>query len=181
MRSPVPTPNLNSLRRRGTLLTNAYTAAVCSPSRAAIVTGSYQQRVGYEYNINNLMGATAIDGLSPDTTTIFDRMGAEGYTTGVIGKWHIGARANNNGLGNRPENQGVDEFFGIWKGSRNYTIGSVTGSGELRETITSPFSDTVLETTAPWNTTNNYVTNAFGIGAVDFIDRHYGIVKSVHN
>lgn len=171
--SPVPTPNLNALRGRGTLLTSAYTAAVCSPSRAAIVTGSYQQRVGYEYNINNFMGATAIDGLSPDTPTIFDRMGAEGYTTGVIGKWHIGARANDNGLGNRPENQGVDEFFGIWKGSRNYTIGSTTGSGELRETITSPFSDTVLETTAPWNTTNNYVTNAFGIGAVDFIDRHY--------
>ena len=171
--SPVPTPNLNALRSRGTLLTNAYTAAVCSPSRAAIVTGSYQQRIGYEYNINNLTGATAIDGLSPDTTTIFDRMGAEGYTTGAIGKWHIGARANDIGLGNRPENQGVDEFFGIWKGSRNYTIGSTTGSGELRETITSPFSDTVLETTAPWNTDNNYVTNAFGIGAVDFIDRHY--------
>jgi autotransporter-associated beta strand protein len=171
--SPVPTPNLNALRRRGTLFTNAYTAAVCSPSRAAIVTGSYQQRIGYEYNINNLTGATAIDGLSPDTTTIFDRMGAEGYTTGAIGKWHIGARANDIGLGNRPENQGVDEFFGIWKGSRNYTIGSTTGSGELRETITSPFSDTVLETTAPWNTNTNYVTNAFGIGAVDFIDRHY--------
>lgn len=171
--SPVPTPNLNALRSRGTLLTNAYTAAVCSPSRAAIVTGSYQQRIGYEYNINNLTSATAIDGLSPDTTTIFDRMGAEGYTTGAIGKWHIGARANDIGLGNRPENQGVDEFFGIWKGSRNYTIGSTTGSGELRETITSPFSDTVLETTAPWNTTQNYVTNVFGTGAVDFIDRHY--------
>jgi arylsulfatase A-like enzyme len=171
--SPVPTPNLNALRNRGTLLTNAYTAAVCSPSRAAIVTGSYQQRIGYEYNINNLTSATAIDGLSPDTTTIFDRMGAEGYTTGAIGKWHLGARANDTGLGNRPENQGVDEFFGIWKGSRNYTIGSTSGSGELRETITAPFSDTVLESTAPWNTTDNYVTNAFGIGAVEFIDRHY--------
>ena len=171
--SPVPTPNLNSLRHRGTLFTNAYTAAVCSPSRAAIVTGSYQQRIGYEYNINNLTSPTAVDGLSPGTVTIFDRIGAEGYTTGAIGKWHLGARANTSGLGNRPENQGVDEFFGIWKGSRNYTIGSVTGSGELRETITSPFSDTVLETTPPWNTTTSYVTNAFGTGAVDFIDRHY--------
>lgn len=171
--SPVPTPNLNALRNRGTLFTNAYTAAVCSPSRAALVTGSYQQRIGYEYNINNLMGATAVDGLSPDTITIFDRMGAEGYTTGAVGKWHLGARANDNGLGNRPENQGVDEFFGIWKGSRNYTIGSVTGSGELRETTASPFSDTVLETTPPWNTSNNYVTNAFGTGAVNFIKRHH--------
>ncbi len=171
--SPVPTPNLDALRQRGTLLTNAYTAAVCSPSRAAIVTGSYQQRIGYEYNINNLMGANNIDGLSPDTTTIFDRMKSEGYTTGVVGKWHLGARDNGGGLGNRPENQGVDEFFGIWKGSRNYTIGTTTGSGTLRETITSPFSDTVLETTPPWNTTRNYVTNAFGTGAVNFIKRHH--------
>ncbi|MEN8772970.1 MAG: sulfatase-like hydrolase/transferase [Akkermansiaceae bacterium] len=172
-KSVVPTPNLDALRQRGTLLTNAYTAAVCSPSRAAIVTGSYQQRIGYEYNINNLMGANDVDGLSPDTTTIFDRMKSEGYITGVVGKWHLGARANDNGLGNRPENQGVDEFFGIWKGSRNYTIGAVSGSGTLRETIASPFSDTVLETTPPWNTTNNYVTNAFGQGAVNFIERHH--------
>ncbi len=171
--STVPTPNLDALRQRGTLLTNAYTAAVCSPSRAAIVTGSYQQRIGYEYNINHLMGANDIDGLSPDTTTIFDRMKSEGYTTGVVGKWHLGARANDSGLGNRPENQGVDEFFGIWKGSRNYTIGAVGGSGILRETFAAPFSDTVLETTPPWNTTNNYVTNAFGTGAVNFIKRHH--------
>lgn len=172
-KSTVPTPNLDALRQRGTLLTNAYTAAVCSPSRAAIVTGSYQQRIGYEYNINNLMGANDVDGLSPDTITIFDRMKSEGYTTGVVGKWHLGARANDNGAGNRPEHQGVDEFFGIWKGSRNYKIGSVSGSGTLRETFTSPFSDTVLETTPPWNTNNNYITNAFGIGAVNFIKRHY--------
>lgn len=171
--STVPTPNLDALRQRGTLLTNAYTAAVCSPSRAAIVTGSYPQRIGYEYNINNLMGANDIDGLSTDTITIFDRMKSEGYTTGVVGKWHLGARANDNGAGNRPEHQGVDEFFGIWKGSRNYSIGAVSGSGTLRETFTSPFTDTVLEKQSPWNTTNNYVTNAFGTGAVNFIKRHY--------
>jgi arylsulfatase A-like enzyme len=172
-KSTVPTPNLDALRKRGTLLTNAYTAAVCSPSRAAIVTGSYQQRIGYEYNINNLTGANDVDGLSSDAVTIFDRMKSEGYTTGVVGKWHLGARANDSGDGNRPEHQGVDEFFGIWKGSRNYTIGAVGGSGTLRETFASPFTDTVLETTPPWNTTNKYVTNAFGIGAVNFIERHY--------
>jgi len=172
-KSTVPTPNLDALRKRGTLLTNAYTAAVCSPSRAAIVTGSYQQRIGYEYNINNLTGANDVDGLSSDAVTIFDHMKSEGYTTGVVGKWHLGARANDSGDGNRPEHQGVDEFFGIWKGSRNYTIGAVGGSGTLRETFASPFTDTVLETTPPWNTTNKYVTNAFGIGAVNFIERHY--------
>ncbi len=171
--SPVPTPNLDTLRERGVLFTNAYTASVCSPSRAAILTGSYQNRIGYEYNINNLTGADAVDGLAPEVVTIFERMKASGYTTGAIGKWHVGARDNASGLGNRPEHQGVDEFFGIWKGSRNYTVGGVHDSGTLRETIASPFSDTVLENTAPWDTTYNYVTNAFGKGAVDFIGRHY--------
>ena len=171
--SPIPTPNLNALRERGVLFTQGYTAPVCSPSRAAIVTGSYQNRIGYEYNINNLTTATAVDGLHPSTTTVFHRMKALGYTTGVIGKWHLGARANTNELGNRPENMQVDEFFGIWKGSRNYTIGSVNDTGTLRETFRQPFSDTVLESTAPWNTTSNYVTTAFAGGAIEFIDRHY--------
>ncbi len=172
--SPVPTPRLNALRERGVLFTSAYTAAVCSPSRAAIVTGSYQQRIGYEYNINNLTGANAVDGLDPGTMTIFHRMKAEGYTTGAIGKWHLGARANDAGLGNRPENMMVDEFFGLWRGSRGYTVGSATVENRfLRETIRQPFSDTVLENTAPWNTTYKYVTAAFGKGAVDFIARHY--------
>ena len=58
--SPVPTPNLDSLRARGVLCTNAYTASVCSPSRAAIVTGNYQQRTGYEFNINNITSAILV-------------------------------------------------------------------------------------------------------------------------
>ena len=141
------------------------------------MTGSYQQRIGYEYNINNLTGANAVDGLDPGTTTIFHHLKAEGYTTGAIGKWHLGARANDSGLGNRPENMMVDEFLGIWKGSRNYTVGGVTGTGTLRETIRQPFRDTVLETTAPWNTTYKYVTSAFGRGAIDFIDRYHADAK----
>ncbi len=174
--SPVPTPSLDALRRRGVLLTNAYTASVCSPSRAAIVTGSYQQRIGYEYNINNRTSATAApDGLTPETVTIFDRMKSLGYLTGVVGKWHLGAMADDGPApGNRPPRQGVDEFFGIWKGSRNYGVGSVNGAGTLRETVLNPdgtITDAVLEARAPWQGMN--VTNAFGQGAVDFIARHY--------
>ncbi len=172
--SPVPTPHLNTLRDRGVLFTQGYTAPVCSPSRAAIVTGSFQQRIGYEYNINNLTGANAVDGLHPSTTTIFHRMKDEGYITGAIGKWHIGARANDSGLGNRPQNMAVDEFLGVWKGSRDYDVGDESAANAvLREAIASPLSDTVIENTAPWNTTYDYVTSAFGKGATDFIDRNY--------
>lgn len=172
--SPVPTPHLNTLRDRGVLFTSAYTAPVCSPSRCAIVTGSYPQRIGYETNIGNLTAPDVIDGLPPDTPTLFHRMKALGYTTGAIGKWHLGARENSAGLGNRPENMMVDEFFGMWRGSRPYTIGEETDvTRVLRETIRSPFRDTVLETTAPWNTTDNYVSRAYAQGAIDFIDRHH--------
>ncbi|MBK1833860.1 sulfatase-like hydrolase/transferase [Roseibacillus ishigakijimensis] len=182
--SPVPTPNLDALRARGVLCTNAYTAPVCSPSRAAIVTGSYQNRIGYEFNINNLTSPTAQDGLVPEAVTIFDRMKEAGYTTGAIGKWHLGARDDSAGLGNRPEYKGVDEFHGIWRGSRNYEVGAETVTRALRSTIREPFSDTVLETSAPWNVDANpsssarpdlnaYITNGFGEGALQFIDRHY--------
>lgn len=169
----VPTPSLDALAARGVLCTEAYTASVCSPSRCAIVTGSYPNRIGYEFNINNLTAADAADGLPPSAVTIFHRMSAAGCTTGAIGKWHLGCRADTHGLGNRPQDMQVDEFLGIWKGSRNYTVGGVTDTGTLRETIRVPFRDTVLEKTAPWNTTYRYVTEAFGRGAVDFIDRHH--------
>lgn len=173
----IPTPNLDALRAAGTLFTSAYTSAVCSPSRAAIVTGSYPQRIGYEYNINNITAADGNpDGLSPDTPTIFDAMGNLGYTTGAIGKWHVGAKADIDPTtpGNRPNRQGVDEFFGILKGSRNYTVGNVNDSGTLRESILNPdgtVTDTILESRAPWVGQN--VANVFGQGAVDFIGRHH--------
>ncbi|MCP4848042.1 MAG: sulfatase-like hydrolase/transferase, partial [Verrucomicrobiaceae bacterium] len=177
--SPVPTPNLDSLRARGVLCTNAYTASVCSPSRAAIVTGNYQQRAGYEFNINNITNAgSPHEGLPNETVTIFERMNNLDYTTGVIGKWHLGARPDKiiNGsvsvAGNRPPRQGVNEFFGILKGSRSYDVGSTSGVGILRQLQLNAEgleSDTVLESVHA----GENVTNTFGQGAVDFISRHH--------
>ncbi len=179
----VPTPNLDTLAARGILCTNAYTASVCSPSRAAIVTGSYQNRIGYEFNINNRTNTNqGWDGLRPEVETVFERMGALGHTTGAIGKWHLGAIPDVvSGTtilepGNRPPRQGVDEFLGILKGSRNYSVGGVTGVGTLREMSLDGDDlevDTILETTAPWNTTYDYVTEAFGQAAVEFVERHH--------
>ena len=64
---------------------------------------------------------------SREVVTMFERMRGIGYTTGAIGKWHVGALPDIvSGTtiikeGNRPPRQGVDEFFGILKGSRNYS------------------------------------------------------------
>ncbi len=181
--SPVPTPNLDSLRARGVLCTNAYTASVCSPSRAAIVTGNYQQRTGYEFNINNITSADSPhEGLPSNAVTIFERMGNLGYTTGVIGKWHLGARPDiiTNGTisvaGNRPPRQGVDEFYGILKGSRSYDVGNTSGAGILRELELNAQGferDEILESAHA----GENVTNTFGQGAVDFIRSHHSDVN----
>ena len=179
--SPVPTPNLTALRSRGVLFTNAYTAAVCSPSRAAIMTGSYQQRIGYEYNINNLTDPNGnLEGLRSEDITIFERMKARGYTTGGIGKWHVGGIPDiiTNGTvtqpGNRPPRQGVDEFFGILRGSRNYDVGPLAGD-ETRALREMSLDSSGLEVNNDIEADHNgeYVTNTFGQGAIDFIDRHY--------
>jgi len=179
--SPVPTPNLDRLRDRGVLFTDAYTAAVCSPSRAAIITGSYQQRIGYEYNIKNLTDPTTnFEGLRSEDITIFERMGARGYTTGAIGKWHVGGIPDivEGGVitkpGNRPPRQGVDEFFGILRGSRNYSVGPTAGdeTRALRE-MSLDANGLEINTDIEAMHSGEYVTNTFGQGAVDFIDRHY--------
>ena len=174
--SQVPTPNLDALAARGVTFSSAYTGMVCSPSRAAITTGGYQQRVGYEFNINNLTSASGpFEGLPVEATTIWERMESVGYTTGAVGKWHVGSIADSgpNQPGNRPQNQGVDEFYGLWRGSRNYNVGGQSNATRvLRETVVDPqgaVSDTVVES----QHAGEYITNVFGDYAVDFIADHH--------
>lgn len=164
--SPIPTPNLDALAARGVKFSRAYVGQSCQPTRAAIITGGYQNRIGNEVVGNN------IQGLPASATTLWDRMGGQGYTTGAIGKWHLGSVAGPQG--NRPETQGVDEFYGIWHGSRNYNLGNTNlqPTQLLREVITQPngtFTDTVIE----GNHRGEYFTNTMGDFAVDFITDHH--------
>lgn len=78
----VPTPNIDGLAKQGVLCTRAYaTSPVCSPCRAAMVTGHYPQNVGVPTNDRKL---------DRSIPTIADRLDAAGYRTGFIGKWHLG-------------------------------------------------------------------------------------------
>jgi arylsulfatase A-like enzyme len=85
----VPTPHLDRLAREGVRFTNGYvTASICSPSRAALMTGRYQARFGHDFNPTMADPKTA--SLPATEKTIAERMRAVGYRTGLTGKWHLG-------------------------------------------------------------------------------------------
>jgi arylsulfatase B len=102
----ISTPSINSLARNGIRFTDGYVSSpYCSPSRAGIMTGRYQQRFGHEFNTP---GRGRDVGLPLTETTLASRLKATGYATGIVGKWHLGA-----GLQFHPLRRGFDEFYGF--------------------------------------------------------------------
>jgi arylsulfatase A-like enzyme len=81
-----PTPNLNRLRSEGVELKQHYVAPVCSPTRAGFLTGRYWSRFGITTPINNR-------GLPFETVTLAKSLGEAGYSTALIGKWHLGSKS----------------------------------------------------------------------------------------
>ena len=99
------TPHLDRLADGGIRFTDAYVAAaVCSPSRAGLMTGRYPQLHGYEFNTS---GRDVDVGLSTEETTLGDLMTQARYATGYIGKWHLGKRYEHH-----PLSRGFGEYFG---------------------------------------------------------------------
>lgn len=86
-RTPWPrTPNIDRMAAEGVRLTSFYVAqAVCSASRAALLTGAYPNRVG----ITGALNHTATHGLNPDEITIAEVLKERGYATAIFGKWHL--------------------------------------------------------------------------------------------
>jgi arylsulfatase A len=99
------TPNLDRMAAEGARLTDFYVAApTCSPSRAALLTGCYPQRVG----ITLVLGPRSTTGLHPEEITIADLLKSHGYATAAFGKWHLGDHPEH-----LPPAQGFDEYFGL--------------------------------------------------------------------
>ena len=107
------TPGIDSIARDGVRFSNAYvSAAVCSPSRAGLMTGRYQQRFGHERNIPP---GYMDGGLSLEETFFIKRIQPQGYRCGLVGKWHLGYPEPY-----QPHKRGVDWFYGLLQGSRGY-------------------------------------------------------------
>jgi arylsulfatase A len=99
------TDNLDRLARQGTRFTQFYVGApVCSPSRAALMTGRYPQRAGVPGNVSSQSGHA---GMPTEQVTIAEMMKAAGYVTGHVGKWHLGYTPET-----MPNGQGYDASFG---------------------------------------------------------------------
>lgn len=104
----IPTPNIDALARSGIRFTNAYVSGpYCSPTRAGLLTGRYQQRFGHEFNLD-VSDAHRDFGLALSETTLADRLRAVGYHTAIFGKWHLGTAEQFH-----PMSRGFDEFFGF--------------------------------------------------------------------
>lgn len=150
----IPTPNIDSIAANGTRFTSGYVSGpYCSPTRAGLLTGRYQQRFGHEFNPGPPTEATTEVGLSLKETTFGDRLKAAGYTTGWFGKSHLG-----NSEPFHPLNRGFDEFFGFLGGAHSYvdpTPDSPNAIFRGREVVKDP----------------GYLTESFAKEAVSFIER----------
>ena len=99
------TPNIDRMASEGVRFTSFYVASpVCSPSRAALLTGSYPQRI----SIPRVLFPQFDEGLHPDEITIADLLKPLGYATAIFGKWHLGHHPEH-----LPAAQGFDEYFGL--------------------------------------------------------------------
>ena len=108
--SHVSTPRIDQMAREGARLTSFYVAApVCTPSRAALMTGCYPKRIDMATGSNfGVLLAGDPKGLHPNEITIAEVLKNVGYKTGIFGKWHLGDQPEF-----LPTEQGFDEYFGI--------------------------------------------------------------------
>jgi len=101
----IRTSNIQKMAEQGMTLHNWYSAySVCSPSRAALLTGRMPIRSG----INEVLPCNAIGGLPENETTIAELLKTQGYSTAILGKWHLGQRPEY-----LPTRHGFDYYFGV--------------------------------------------------------------------
>ena len=170
------TPHIDALAASGVRFTQGYvTAPVCSPSRAALMTGRYQQRFGHEFNPGG-GGRDQQEALgTPTTERLFPQYLKErGYTTGMVGKWHLGALPQF-----LPLARGFDEFFGF-----SQAAAPLPRPGDARRALHRPRRALARRRRSSVDPQNpilrgdqpveekEYLTEAFTREAVSFIERH---------
>lgn len=115
----IRTPELDSLAEGGTLFTSAYVAhPFCGPSRMSLMTGRYPHPMGTPYNLPPLtfkFKEAEVKGIPTDEVMISTVLRDSGYTTGVVGKWHLGTEPEFH-----PNVRGFEDFYGFLGGGHSY-------------------------------------------------------------
>lgn len=151
----VVTPNIDSIAKNGVRFTDGYvTAPVCTPSRGGLMTGRYQQRFGFEYNM--APGVIEHSGLDLEQQTIADLLKPAGYATGMIGKWDLGVSEPY-----LPRKRGFDEFYGFPGGSRPHSP-----TQEANVPYNAMYRNETMVDETGWS------SDVYAEEAVDFIKRH---------
>jgi arylsulfatase A-like enzyme len=129
-------------------LTDAYAnGQVCTPTRAALISGRYPQRFGLERAITVAPADSSL-GLPVTGTSLPALLKSNGYATGLVGKWHLGFKRDVS-----PQAHGFDEFFGFLSGAHDYYVGNV-----IQDTSSIPLT--------------GYLTDEITQHALSFIERH---------
>jgi arylsulfatase A-like enzyme len=143
----IRTPNIDAIAEQGIKFNEFYSASpICSPSRAGLMTGRLPQRMG----VHGVFFPESYTGMPVEEITMADVLKKHGYTTGIVGKWHLGHMHQF-----LPLQRGFDEYFGI------------PYSNDM-ESVVYMDGNEVVE----YNPDQTYTTKTYTEKAVDFIERH---------
>jgi arylsulfatase A-like enzyme len=145
--SDIHTPNIDRLAAEGIKFTEFYSASsVCSPSRAGLLTGRYPQRMG----INSVFFPESFTGMPSEEITIAEMLKEKGYSTGIVGKWHLGHHYQF-----LPLQQGFDEYYGI------------PYSNDMKSVVYMHGNEVV-----EYEVDQRYITKTYTEKSIDFINKH---------
>ena len=143
----IRTPNIDKLAENGLKFTSFYsTSPVCSPSRFGLLTGRYPRRQG----IDGVFFPESFNGIPKEELTLAEALKTKGYSTGIVGKWHLGHHREF-----LPLQNGFDEYFGI------------PYSNDMQGTVYLRGNNVVQ-----YNIDQKYTTKTYTEEAIKFIDKH---------
>lgn len=164
----IPTPHIDTIASQGVRFSSAYvTYSVCGPSRAGLISGRYPQRFGFERNPQYRTADPGM-GLPLSEETLASTLKKVGYTSGIVGKWHLGAHPDLH-----PLERGFDFFYGHLGGGHRYFPEELT----IRDSYAAKdepqsYRTWILRNHEPVKPTK-YLTDAFSDAAVEFINESH--------